>query len=110
MSEKSVTVLLFPFINKSHKELVECIVLPDLPLWKSQKLNKSVLIFLLVLCGGHDTAHVSMQYPYPLDGTTKQSLQAHILTESEEQAKKFKDLMELLEQKDLEIAALKAKV
>ena len=33
LSENSATVLLFPFVNNSDNGVVECVQLPDYPIW-----------------------------------------------------------------------------
>ena len=33
LSEKSCKALLFPFVNKENHDAVECLLLPDTPVW-----------------------------------------------------------------------------
>ena len=56
LSEKDCSMLLFPFINSEGDDLVECVVLPEIPIWVSKKaeegalLNRQLLVVILLFC------------------------------------------------------------
>jgi hypothetical protein len=58
LSEKDCSMLLFPFINDEGDDLVECVLLPEIPIWDSNRaeegalLNRHLLVVMLLLCGG----------------------------------------------------------
>ena len=57
LSEKDCLMLLFPFINDKGGDLVECVLLPEIPIWASGAgegalLNRNLLVMMLLLCGG----------------------------------------------------------
>ena len=60
LSEKHCSMLLFPFINSEGDDLVECVVLPEIPIWVSKKaeegalLNRQLLVVILLFCAGRD--------------------------------------------------------
>ena len=67
-------MLLFPFINSEGDDLVECVVLPEIPIWVSKKaeegalLNRQLLVVILLFCAGRDEGekikYMDYKYPY----------------------------------------------
>ena len=85
LSEQSVKVVLFPFVNKSDEPLVESILLADYPLWERASLqdgsggsmdvlNRRLLVLLLLLCSVHKSHTQAVQIVYPENGTPKRDL------------------------------------
>ena len=67
-------MLLFPFTNKDGFDLVECVLLPEIPIWANKAeegalLNRHLLVVMLLLCGGRgkgdaiDYTQYKSQYP-----------------------------------------------
>ena len=91
LSEKNCSMLLFPFINSKNDDLVECVVLPEIPIWVSKKaeegalLNRQLLVVILLFCAGRDEGeninYMDYKYEYPADlgaGTKKSVIKAKI--------------------------------
>ena len=102
LSEKNCSMLLFPFINSKNDDLVECVVLPEIPIWVSKKaeegalLNRQLLVVILLFCAGRDEGeninYMDYKYEYPADlgaGTKKSVIKAKIQSVEE-------NLMDLL--------------
>ena len=54
LSEKDCSMLLFPFTNKDGFDLVECVLLPEIPIWANKAeegalLNRHLLVVMLLL-------------------------------------------------------------
>ena len=85
-------MLLFPFINSEGDDLVECVVLPEIPIWVSKKaeegalLNRQLLVVILLFCAGRDEGEkINVDYyQYPSGdvdlgaGTKKSVIKARI--------------------------------
>ena len=109
LSEKGYSILLFPFVNRHGQDLVEYVLLPEIPISalpdkvkEGSLLNRNLLVVLLLLCGGHGDGVVipSLEYQYPLEGTRKSFLKEKIQTVQE-------SMSELLQAKDREIEEMK---
>ena len=91
LSEKSAKLILFPFVNKERTPIVESVLLEDYPLWVGTDdgvcLNRKFLVLLLLLCAGHNSS--SMEVEYPDDGKSKKNLQPHIKSVFEAQVDKI---------------------
>ena len=104
LSEKHCSMLLFPFINSEGDDLVECVVLPEIPIWGSKKaeegalLNRQLLVVILLFCAGRDEGEkINVDYyQYPSGdvdlgaGTKKSVIKARIQSVEE-------NLIDLLE-------------
>ena len=105
LSEKHCSMLLFPFINSEGDDLVECVVLPEIPIWGSKEaeegalLNRQLLVVILLFCAGRDEGekiNVDYKYQYPSGdvdlgaGTKKSVIKARIQSVEE-------NLIDLLE-------------
>ncbi|CAI8021359.1 hypothetical protein GBAR_LOCUS12678 [Geodia barretti] len=73
LSEKDCSMLLFPFINGGG-DLVECVLLPEIPIWANKTeegalLNRHLLVVMLLLCGGRGEGdainYLQYKYEYP---------------------------------------------
>ena len=54
LSEVSCSILLFPFQDVNGEDIVECLLLPDIPVWVGKEneevsLNKELLVILVLL-------------------------------------------------------------
>ena len=88
LSEKSCKVLLFPFVNDENHDVVECLLLPDIPVWiktdSGPSLNKTLLLILLLLCCTKN--RTGMGYKYPGTSTRKSLIKKRIQTVEEHTA------------------------
>ena len=79
VSEKSCKVLLFPFVNIENHD-VECLLLPDIPVWietdSRVSLNKRLLQMLLLLSCTKN--RLRMRYKYPGTSTRKSLVKKRI--------------------------------
>ena len=59
--------LLFPFVNQNHQDIIECLQLPDIPLWIDNdfggSLNSDLLLLLLLLSCRKHKEWVRIEYP-----------------------------------------------
>ena len=82
LSEKSCKILLFPFINKKEKDIIDCLLLPDIPVWIENdfggSLNRKFLLILLLLsCREHKEW---IRIKSPGESTRKSLIKSRILT------------------------------
>ena len=114
LSEKSAKLILFPFKNKSQEQLIECVLLPDFPLWVNassldMRLNYDLLVSILLLCGG-DRIHPMTMCVYPEDGTPKRKLRDYIHTVTENVKEEFeKKILEIQKENEKEKLELQEK-
>ena len=89
LSEKYCSMLLFPFIDNDNNDLVECVLLPEIPIWANKVeegalLNRHLLVVMLLLCGGHgeddEINYLQYKYVYPSGGTKKSEIKKRIQT------------------------------
>ena len=109
LSEKDCSMLLFPFINDDEDDLVECVLLPEIPIWGSNRaeegalLNRHLLGVMLLLCGGRGEGegidYSTYKLKYPFEGTKKSVIKQKIQTVRE-------NMFELI-QKEKEVAERK---
>ena len=107
LSEKDCSMLLFPFINDEEDDLVECVLLPEIPIWGSNRaeegalLNRHLLVVMLLLCGGRGEGeginYSRKKLNYPFKGTTKSVIKQKIQTVQENM---FELLHKELQEKD----------
>ena len=101
LSEKSCKILLFPLIYEKEKDIIDCLLLPDIPVWIENdfegSLNRKFLLILLLSCREHKEW---IRIKYPGESTQKSLIKSRILT--------VEQLMEekLLQQKEEKIQEL----
>ena len=89
LSEKDCSMLLFPFINKDKNDLVECVLLPEIPIWANKVeegalLNRHLLVVMVLICGGRgkddEIDYMQYKYVYPSGGTKKSVIKEKVQT------------------------------
>ena len=121
LSEKDCSMLLFPFINDEGVDLVECVLLPEIPIWASNRadegalLNKQLLVVMLLLCGGRgkgDAINYSQyKYEYPhKEGTRKSVIKETIQTVRENMTELLQKVERERDEAKEEIEELKRKL
>ena len=82
-------MLLFPFTNKDGFDLVEFVLLPEIPIWANKAeeralLNRHLLVVMLLLCGGRGKGdaidYTQYKSQYPSEGTKKAVIKESIQT------------------------------
>ena len=103
-------MLLFPFINSNGGDIVECVLLPEMPIWASNRaeegalVNRHLLVVMLLLCGSRFFPDVeSLKVEYPSDGTKKALIKERIQTVQENMIDLLKKAERKVEESDTKL-------
>ena len=113
-------MLLFPFINEEGVDLVECVLLQEIPIWGSNRveegalLNRHLLVVMLLLCGGRGEGeginYSRKRLIYPFDGTKKSVIKQKIQTVRENMMELVHNTEKKMQEKEIELQETKIKL
>ena len=103
-------MLLFPFINSNKEDIVECVLLPEIPIWNSDRaeegalVNRHLLVVMLLLCGSRFISAVEpLKVVYPSNGTKKALIKERIQTVQE-------NMMDLLNKANIKVKVMEKEI
>ena len=93
-------------MNSNEEDIVECVLLPEIPIWNSDRaeegalVNRHLLVVMLLLCGSRFISTVEpLKVVYPSNGTKKALIKERIQSVQE-------NMMDLLKEANNKVEAM----